>query len=254
MTIGFPTNTVVLIMVAMIAAGAGAWLGVARGARIIIAEASARRGWTWGVALVLAIWLLARTGLALRSPGGALLGPGVSLAFLGVGLLAGLLPLLISPTFRQIVRAIPPTWLVGVHAIRVGGFLFLALLDMRLLPASFALAAGYGDIAVGLLALALVYALARRAPYARALAFGWNGLGLLDFAVALATGFSVVGSFAGQVAAAGVAPGYLNYVGIVPSFGVPIYILLHIYSLYQIVATQTHAATRRGDAASATAT
>lgn len=227
---------------------------MARGVRIVIAEAPARRGWTWGVALVLAILLLARSALALRSPDGALLGPGVSLAFLVGGLLIGLLPLALSPTFRQIVRAIPPSWLIGVHAIRVGGFLFLALLDMRLLPASFALPAGYGDIAVGLLALALVYALARRAPYARALTIGWNGLGLLDFAIALAMGFSVVGAFAGQVAAAGVAPGYLNYVGIVPSFGVPIYILLHIYSVYQIVGTQTHTTTRRGDAASATAT
>jgi hypothetical protein len=251
MTIGFPINTLLFILVAMIAAGAGAWLSVARGARIVIAEAPARRGWTWGVALVLAIWLLARVGLAFGSPGGALLGPGVSLAFLIGGLLLGLIPLLISPAFRQIVRAIPPTWLVGVHAIRVGGFLFLALLDMRLLPASFALPAGYGDIAVGLLALALVYALARRAPYARALAFGWNALGLLDFAIALATGFSAVGSFASQVAAAGVAPGYLNYVGIVPSFGVPLYMLLHIYSVYQMVGTQTHAPARRG-AASAT--
>jgi hypothetical protein len=70
--------------------------------------------------------------------------------------------LLISPTFRQLVRAIPETWLVGIHTIRVAGFLFLALMDMGLLPAEFALSASYGDMIVGLLALAMVYLLAKR--------------------------------------------------------------------------------------------
>jgi hypothetical protein len=89
-------------------------------------------------------------------------------------MLAGILPLLISPTFRQIVRAVPETWLVGIQAIRVAGFLFLALMDMKLLPAEFALPAGYGDVTVGLLALGMVYLLANRKPYARALAIGWK--------------------------------------------------------------------------------
>jgi hypothetical protein len=253
MTIGFPTNTVILIVAAMLAAGGGSWLSLSRGVRAVVVAAPARRAWIWGIALVLAIWLLARVTLALTSPGGALLGPGISIAFLVGGLLVGILPLLISPMFRQIVRAIPPTWLVGIHAIRIGGFLFLALLDMRLLPAAFALPAGYGDITVGLLALVLVYAYTQRTPYARALTIAWNGLGLLDFAVALATGFSVIGTLAGQVAAAGVAPGYLNYVGIVPSFGVPLYILLHIYSLYRIGWAQTDTTERRRSAARAAA-
>src|SRR6266566_2448019 len=95
-------------------------------------------------------------------------------------------------------------------------------MDMHLLPAAFALPAGYGDMTVGLLALGMVYLLAKRKPYARAFLIGWNVLGLLDFVVALTTGFTIVGSFAAQVAASGVSPLYLNYVGIVPSFGVPL--------------------------------
>ncbi|MEO7911528.1 MAG: hypothetical protein ABIV47_17935 [Roseiflexaceae bacterium] len=249
MTIGFPTNTVILIIAAMLAAGVGTWLSLSHGVRVVVIAAPARRAWIWGIALVLAIWLLARVALALTSPGGALLGLGISIAFLVGGLLIGILPLLISPTFRQIVRAVPPSWLIGVHAIRIGGFLFLALLDMHLLPAAFALPAGYGDITVGLLALVLMYVYKQRAPYTHALVIAWNGLGLLDFAVALATGFSVVGTFAGQVAAAGVAPGYLNYVGIVPSFGVPLYILLHIYFLYQIGWAQAATTARHRSAA-----
>jgi hypothetical protein len=236
-------------MAAMVAVGAGTWLGIVRGVAKVIADATARRAWIWGVALVLAIWLLARLALALGAPSGALLGPGVSLAFLAGGLLLGLAPLLFSATFRQIVRAIPPAWLIGVHAIRLAGFLFLALLDMRLLPTAFALPAGYGDIVVGLLALLLMYRLMRPAPVTHALAIAWNGLGLLDFAIALMTGFSAVGSFATQIAASGVAPSYLNYVGIVPSFAVPLYTLLHIYSLYQVGSAQLARVARHAEAA-----
>jgi hypothetical protein len=155
-----------------------------------------------------------------------------------LGLLAGILPLLLSPVFRQIIRAVPATWLVGIHAIRLAGFNFLALMDMKLLPAEFALPAGYGDMTVALLALGLVYLLVKRKPYARALAIGWNGLGLLDFVVALTTGFMIVGPFTAQVAASGVSPLYLNYVAIVPSFGVPLFTLLHIYSLFQLLSAR----------------
>jgi hypothetical protein len=151
-----------------------------------------------------------------------------------LGLLTGILPLLISPTFRQLVRAIPETWLVGVHAIRVAGFLFLALMDMNLLPAEFALSAGYGDMTVGLLAVGMVYLLAKRKSYARPLVIGWNILGLLDFVSALASGGIYIVPFSAQVAASGVSLLYLNYVLIVPSFGVPLYALLHVYPLFQM--------------------
>jgi hypothetical protein len=157
------------------------------------------------------------------------------ITFLSLGMLAGILPLLLSPTFRQIVRAIPQTWLVGVHAVRLAGFLFLALADMRLLPAEFALPAGYGDMAVGLLALWLVYLLVKQKPYARSLVIGWNVLGLLDFIVAITTGISEIGPYSAQLAASGVSLFYLSFVFIIPSFGIPLYALLHIYSLYQML-------------------
>jgi hypothetical protein len=111
-------------------------------------------------------------------------------------------------------------------------------MDMRLLPGEFALGAGYGDMTVGLLALGLVYLLGQRNPYAPALAIGWNLLGLLDFAIALTTGVLFIGPFAAQVAASGISPLYVNYVLIVPCFGVPLYTLLHIYSLFQLASAQ----------------
>lgn len=72
---------------------------------------------------------------------------------------------------------------------------------MGRLPAAFALPAGYGDMAVVLLALATVGALLRKKPYARSLAFGVNALGLLDFVSALGTGVSSIGPFAIQLQA-----------------------------------------------------
>jgi hypothetical protein len=232
MSIGFPTNTVVLIIAAMIGAGAGVWFSLSHGLRQVSA---APQAWRWGVAIVLILWLLVRLILSVNPPGAAVLGAPFTNTFLVLGMLAGILPLLLSPLFRQVIRAVPETWLVGIHAIRVAGFLFLALMDMRLLPAEFALPAGYGDITVGLLALGVVYLLAKRKPYARALAIGWNVLGLLDFISALATGIIYIGPFAAQLAASGISPLYLNYVFIVPSFGVPLFALLHIYSMFQLL-------------------
>jgi hypothetical protein len=240
MGIGFPTNTVVIIIATMIASGAAAWLSLSQGLQQLPLGPQVRRAWRWGAALVLLTWLLVRLAFAVYPSDGSALGTQflITFTFLGVGLLAGLLPLLISPTFRQLVRAIPQTRLVGIHAIRLAGFLFLALMDMRLLPAEFALSAGYGDMTVGLLALGLVYLLVQRHPYAWALAIGWNLLGLLDFVSALTTGGLYIVPFAARVAASGVALDYLDYVLIVPSFGVPLYAALHIYSLFQLVSAR----------------
>ncbi len=238
MSISFPTNTVVLMIAAMIGTGAGVWFSLAQGLRQVSVAAQVQRTWRWGAAIVLIAWLLVRLALSVNLPGGAVLGAPFIIMFLVLGTLAGILPLLISPVFRQIVRAIPETWLVGLQAIRVAGFLFLALMDMRLLPAEFALPAGYGDITVGLLALGVVYLLANRKPYARALAIGWNALGLLDLVSALTTGIIYIGPFAAQVAASGGSPLYLNYVLIIPSFGVPLFALLHVYSLFQILSAR----------------
>src|SRR5262249_10812692 len=146
------------------------------------------------------------------APGNTVVGAPYIATFLGLGLLAGTLPLLISPAFRRLVRAIPATWLIRVHAIRLLGGLFLALMDMRLLPPQFALAAGYGDITVGLLALGMVYLFTKRKSYAPTLAIGWNALGLLDFVSALASGVAYIGPFAAQLAVHGTSPLYLNYV------------------------------------------
>ncbi len=235
MSVGFPTNTVILIVAAMIGTGVGSWFVLSQALQRVPVAPAVRWRWRWGAAIVLGLWLLGRLALAVNPPGGAVLSREWNIGFLVIGLVVGLLPLLFSSVFRQILQAIPATWLVSLHAIRLAGFGFLALLDMKLLPAGFALPAGYGDMTVGLLTLGVVYLLARHKPYARALAIGWNMLGLLDLVSALTTGLLYIGPFATQLAASGVSPLYLNYVFLIPTFGVPLFISLHLYSLFQLL-------------------
>ena len=238
MMLGFPTHILAAIVAEMIGTGAVVWLNLLAGLQQLSVPPHIARRWRWGIAAVLGTWLVVVLAVAWVAPGNTVVGAPYIATFLTLGLLAGTLPLLISPTFRQLVRAIPPIGLIGVHAIRVLGILFLALMDMRLLPAEFAQPAGYGDITVGLLALGIVYLFTKRKPYAPTLAIGWNALGLLDFASALTSGILFIGPFAAQLAAHGTSPLYLNYVLIVPAFGVPLYTLLHIYSLFQLISAR----------------
>jgi hypothetical protein len=249
MTVEFPTNTVIAIIATMIASGTASWFIFSQGLRQLPIAQHSKQLWQWGVAMVLTIWLVARLALAANPTTGTVLASQFLITFslLGLGLAAGILPLLMSPAFRQLIRAVPETWIVGVHIVRVAGFLFLALMDMNLLPAEFALSAGYGDITAGLLAIGMVYLLAKRKPYARALVIVWNLLGLLDFVSALATGGIYLVPFAGQVASSGISLLYLNFVLVVPSFGVPLYALLHLYSLFQMLSGRVNESTRHAN-------
>jgi hypothetical protein len=140
-----------------------------------------------------------------------------------------------SPIFRQAALSIPQDRLIGIQSVRVGGFVFLTLLDMGLLPAQFALPAGYGDLLIGLTAPLLVYALSKHKPHVRKLAMAWNLLGLVDFTVALATGFTFIGPYVRQVARTGHSIAYLDYVLMIPGFAVPILVLMHINSLFDLL-------------------
>jgi hypothetical protein len=156
------------------------------------------------------------------------------------GIVAGTLPLWISPTFRQIIQATPATWIIGIQAGRLVGGLFLALLDMQLLPPEFARPAGYGDVAVAVLAMVVVYLLATRKPYARTAAIGWNLLGILDLIVALITGVTYIPPFVRHLAVSGVSTLYVNYVLIIPAYGVPLMSVFHAYSLHQLFSQNTN--------------
>ena len=72
---------------------------------------------------------------------------GVVLA-IAVPMLAGVALLIVSPTFRQLVDTMPQHWLIGIRTLRVGGFILLVLVDMRLVPTAFGTHAGIGGVLV----------------------------------------------------------------------------------------------------------
>lgn len=238
MASNFPANTAILILVSMIGIGILAWFTLSQGFQRLSLAPGIRRGWLWGIAVALIAWLVIRVGLIFFAPLQVAVSLPIVAGFLTGGLVLGLVPLFFSSVFRQATISIAETRLVGLQTIRVIGVFFITLLDMKLLPAQFALPAGYGDVAVGLLAIGMVYLLNARKPYAQTLVILWNILGLLDLLTAVITGTTFIAPFANQLAASGGSVQYLNYVLLIPTYGVPLAALFHIYTLRQLLSAR----------------
>ncbi len=90
--------------------------------------------------------------------------------------------------FRSAVLSLPLPALVGVHAGRLGGILFLLFHADGRLSAPFAPAAAVGDMATGAVAIALAAMLALGLSVGRTWLAVWNALGALDLAAAVSLG------------------------------------------------------------------
>ena len=150
---------------------------------------------------------------------------------------AALLSYLRFPALRQALASASVPALIGVQVYRVVGVLFIVLLVQGQLPAYFAEPAGWGDIFVGLTAIPVALALARRSAGARALAQAWSVFGLLDLVVAVGTGTGVLAPYlvpgvTGRVPAAA-AMGVFPLI-LIPTFVVPLSIILHVIVLARL--------------------
>jgi hypothetical protein len=152
-----------------------------------------------------------------------------------VPIVIGLAWLWRSTTAMRLLDAIPQSWLIGIQFYRALGLIFLILNAQGRLPSLFALPAGGGDVAVGLLAPVVAVAYARGVAGRELLVRGWNILGLLDLAVAITTGFltspSAFQAFSFD------APNQLitEYpLVLVPVFAVPLAVVLHVASLVKL--------------------
>jgi len=200
-----------------------------------------RRRIRLGTALFLGTWLGAALVLA-PAPASLLdrdpyyLTPLISIFGLA-GLTIVLLALRLSPSLRRVLAAASLPAMHGVQLFRTLGVVFLILLAQGLLPAHFALRAGWGDIAVGITAPLVAFALVRRVRGAVPLSFSWNALGLLDLVVAIGMGTGFLAPFlvpelgprVPPAAAMGVFPLIL-----VPTFAVPVAVLLHLLALERL--------------------
>ena len=139
----------------------------------------------------------------------------------------GLAAIAASPTARRIVEATPLWALVALQTYRVLGGVFLVLWAGGHIPGVFALPAGIGDVATGLAAPFVAFALARSPDRQHHVAW-WNAFGILDLMIAIATGFL---SSPGLMQALALdAPNRLIAafpMALVPLYGVPVALILH---------------------------
>jgi len=183
---------------------------------------------------VLATWFLL---LAMSSVSGVYLDTqGPRFLFYALPALLAVVALFRARWLRGIVAALPEWWIPALQTLRLGGGASLfAAWAIGLAPWGFARTAGTGDLLVGLGALAVTLLLLLSVPGARAAALVWNVLGLLDI---LHTLFRAVTSAPGPQRLffeepANRIPAVFPFVYL-PGFIVPLTILLHLLSLWQL--------------------
>jgi len=153
-----------------------------------------------------------------------------------VGVVAAGPPLLVvgllvwSGSFRNWARGLDLRLLTMLQSWRIAGFSLLALLGVGALPAGFALPAGVGDVIVGLTAPAVAVAVVGRSRWAF---YGWTFFGIADLVVAVTLGVLHSSGPIGLLADPGVGTEVMGVMpmSLIPTFGVPLTLVLHIISL-----------------------
>lgn len=199
-------------------------------------EHAADKGVKTIVGVVLFLWLvlafiLGANNAYVRAPGA-----------LPLPILAGVLaPILVFlglywtvRRFRDFVLSIDLPIAAGIQAWRFGGLGFIALYAYGVLPGLFAWPAGLGDMAIGATAPFVILALRRQPAFAAGRLFLiWNLLGILDLVVAVGLGAL------SSVLSIGISAGITTFpmgempLVLVPTFLVPLFIMLHLASLLQ---------------------
>src|ERR1051326_7896769 len=174
------------------------WVGFYVAIRALPGDQWRRRRWAFGSAIILAAWLVGVALLAANGffrfdvwPRGV---PTALVMTLGTGYL-----FLLSPTFREIIAAIPQHLLIGIQTFRILGGVFLVRYFQGELPGLFAIPAGVGDVLTGIFAPLVAYWWFAGKPYARAAAIAWNLFGVADLVNAVAIGWLTGGGGGGIV-------------------------------------------------------
>jgi hypothetical protein len=153
-----------------------------------------------------------------------------------IPVLTFLLAYFLSERFQNFILAQDMEVLTMLQHWRVLGFGFLTLYFYGVLPGLFAWPAGLGDVLVGLTAPFIIMRLRRDPSFATSASFArFHYLGLLDFAIAVVTAGLAAGSFPALIPG-GVtsAPMDVWPLNLFPSFGVPLFIMLHLTVLFKV--------------------
>jgi hypothetical protein len=134
----------------------------------------------------------------------------------------------VSQPFRQFLLSLNPSTLTFVQAWRIAGYVFIVLYAYNILPGNFALPAGWGDIAIG--ATAPFVALKLANPNRRKSFIFWQLLGIADLVNAV--GMGVAARF---INPNGISTSAMTVLpmSLIPTFGVPLFLILHFISIAQ---------------------
>ncbi len=187
-----------------------------------MADARASR-LVWGV---LGVWLLLALALALSGVLERVLPPVFAFGFTGLALAA----LAFVPALRAWAETVPLRWLVLYHTVRFVGIVFLVGAAQAWLPAGWAVPAGWGDIAVAVLALPVARwacPVTNRGRWWAVVA--WNTVGLLDILFVLISAVRLVG-----VADNPLLPLAQFPLALIPTFLVPLILVTHLLIYWRL--------------------
>jgi hypothetical protein len=133
-----------------------------------------------------------------------------------------------SEKFRQFTLSLNPQILTLAQSWRIVGFTFVLLEARGILPAIFALPAGYGDMTIGMTATLVAWKLAN--PAHRSSFILWQLLGIADLvtAVSLGTTARLISPEGPSMVAMTVLP-----LSLVPTFLVPLFLIFHVICIAQ---------------------
>lgn len=172
--------------------------------------------------IILGVWFVAALATGVSGVLGRL--PFPAPAMVPVLTLACLAAVAFSPGLRDAVMRRGPAPLVALHLVRFVGIYFLYLNSRGRLPGEFAIAAGWGDIAVAVGAIAvLAWVLPARTAGRRRALLAWNIFGLVDIGMVIATAMRLAITRPDNLMEFARLP-----MALLPTFFVPLIIASHI--------------------------
>lgn len=227
----FPIFTVGFIIVMDSIVAFIAWLILARTLEIMPDfTRQTKRRWQVRLALGFVGWFLVVGVLSALGFTSVQVANGLGIFIIAaVPLIVAVLSYVASPTVRAVVDRIPHWQVLAIQVFRNMGFVFLILLDLRLIPREFALPAGFGDILVGMLAPIVTVMYLSKRQGATLLVIALHVLGLLDF-------ISAFGTAALIADASAFSPEIVPYMMLIPGFAVPIFAIMHLISIRKLIA------------------
>jgi hypothetical protein len=132
--------------------------------------------------------------------------------------------LMSAESFQKVAAYGSVRWMVAFHLVRVlAGAAFLAEAASGTLPRSFAIGAGVGDVAVGLLAIpVLLYAFPIDTIRKRNAVLAWNAVALADILLVLLAGAATLGDRPEALGRMTELP-----MSLLPTFIVPLVLVTH---------------------------